>query len=90
MSQKINPDSTILQQTDGHWQKLAAFIIWKLAGAAPVRITAADMESMAAAFAPGIPVILTHGHSDSIEFSIVTEEAAQRLAAHDKNMRGGA
>lgn len=84
----INPDSTVLQQVDGQWQKLAALILWKLSGRSVVRITAEDMAKMQAEFAPGVAVIFTHGHSDSIEFSIVDEAAATRLAAHDKTLRG--
>lgn len=87
---KINPDSTILQQVDGQWQKLAMLILWKVAGDKPVRITAEDMARCQAEFAPGIPAIFTHGHSDSIEFSIVTEAEAARIAEHDKTMRGTA
>ncbi len=81
----INPDAVVLGQIDGHWQKIAAFLLYKLAGETPVRITGADMEAMAAKFAPGI---FTHGGSDFMEFSIVSEEAAQRIAAHDATMRG--
>ncbi len=87
---KINPDSVILQQVEEQWQKLAMLILWKLAGRKSVRITAEDIARCTAEFAPGIPVIFTHGHSDSIEFSIVTEADAQRIAEHDRTMRGKA
>lgn len=87
-TEKINPDNLMLQQADGQWQKFAMFILWKLAGTGVVKITADDMKAMTDAYVPGIPVIFIHGHSDSIEFSIVDEAAARRLAAHDANMRG--
>lgn len=83
-------DAPVLDQVDGYWQKLAAFILWKTSGRNMVRITAEDMQAMEKAFAPGIPVILTHGHTDSLEFSLVTEEAAVRLAEHNKKIRGAA
>ncbi len=86
----INPDSTVLQQVDGQWQKLAALILWKLKGREVVRITGADIEKMRAEFAPGVAVVFTHGLSDAIEFSIVDEAAAARLAEHDKTLRGQA
>jgi hypothetical protein len=84
----INPDSAVLQQTDGHWQKLAAIILWKLNGGAEVSITSADIERFNAQYAPGIPVLFTHGTYDGLRFSIVTEDAAERIAQHDKKLRG--
>jgi hypothetical protein len=90
LTQKISHESMVLQQCDGHWQKLAALILWKLNGGKIVRVTAADIEAMNAQFAPGTAVILTHGHSDSIEFSIIDADAAERMAAHDATMKGSA
>lgn len=88
---KINPDSEVLGQVDGYWQKIAMMILWKTVGkGVVVKITAEDMQALAKEFAPGTPVIFTHGKSDALEFSLVTEEAAHRLAAHDKKMRGTA
>jgi len=86
----VNPDSTILQQVDGQWQKLAAMIVWKLAGTSTVRLTAGDMDRFNAEFSPGIPVLLTQGHADAIELQIVDEAAALRIADHDSKMRGSA
>lgn len=90
MNTIINPDSVILQQVDGHWQKLAALIVWKCVGRGTVTITAEDIQGCAAAFAPGPPTLLTHGHADSIEFRLVDEAAAKRLAEHDRTLRGRA
>jgi hypothetical protein len=88
VTNKLNPDSVILQQVDGQWQKLAMLILWKCVGAGKVvRVTADDIERLNKTFAPGIPVIFTHGHSDSIDFSIVTEQRAQQIGEHDKAMR---
>ena len=25
---KLNPESMVLQQLDGHWQKMALFLLW--------------------------------------------------------------
>lgn len=90
MTHAINPESTVLQQVDGHWQKLAAFIVWKCVGRGTVTITAEDIQRFADEFAPGVPVLLTHGHADSFEFRIVDEAAAKRLAEHDRTIRGHA
>ena len=90
MNITINPDSVILQQVDGHWQKLAALIVWKCIGRGTVTITVEDMQRLDDEFAPGVPVLLTHGHADSIEFRIVDEAAAKRLAEHDRTLRGRA
>lgn len=86
----INPDSVVLSQLQGHWQKMAMLILWKLNGRQPVKITAEDMMRFNAEFAPGIPCLYTHGHSDSIDFQIVDEERARALAVHDATMRGRA
>ena len=84
---KLNPDSVVLQQLDGHWQKLAMLILWKLAGRNTVKITQEDLARFSEEFQPGIPVMFTHGHADSLEFSIVTESAAERISAHDSKTR---
>lgn len=88
-SNKVNPDSTILQQVDGEWQKLCAFILWKTSGTGVVKVTIDDMRRMAEQFKPGFPVIFTHGHADSIEFSLVTEERAKVLAEYDAAQNKG-
>lgn len=78
---KINPESVILQQLDGQ----------KLVGRdKAVKVTAEDIQRCAAEFGPDGPVVFTHGHSDSIEFSIVDVAAAKRLAEHDARTRGAA
>ena len=87
---KLNPDSVILQQLDGQWQKIAMLLLLKLAGREKVRITHAEMESLTKQFAPGIPVLMTHGHFDSIDFQVIDEAAARRLADYDAQMRGTA
>jgi hypothetical protein len=87
----MTPDSTVLQQVDGQWQKLAAMLLWKLVGRDKcVTLTHADIERFSAEFAPGMPVMFTHGHSDSIDFTVVDESAAKVLAAHDATLKGTA
>lgn len=87
---KINPDSTILQQLDEHWQKMAMLILWKLAKRTQIKITVEDMKACAKEFGEVGAIIYTHGHSDSIEFQLVDEAQALALAAHDKTMKGTA
>ncbi len=86
----LTPDSTILQQLDGQWQKFALMIIWKLKGTEKVTITAEDMRRCTESAPPGGWVLYTHGHSDSIDFQAIGMEAAERLAAHDQTQKGTA
>lgn len=86
----LTPDSAVLQQVDGQWNKLAALILWKLAGREKVKVTHLDIARFNKEFAPSMPVLLTHGHSDSIDFQIVDTETAVRLADYDKTMGGTA
>lgn len=90
MKNVINPDSTILQQVDGHWQKLAALIVWKCVRRGTVTITLEDMQRLEAEFAPGKSNLLLHGHADYLEFRLVDDESAKRLAEHDRNLKGTA
>lgn len=87
---KMNPDSEMLSQMDGQWQKYAMMLLWKLAKRELVKVTAEDIAEFTSSFEPGIPVMYTHGHSDSIDFQIVDEASAQRLVDHDATMRGTA
>lgn len=89
-NRKINPDSVILQQLDGQYQKLMMLVLYKLKGREAVKITHEEIACCMAEFAPGSPVLFCHGHSDSIEFQVIDEASAQRLAAHDAKMRGSA
>lgn len=84
---KLNPESVVLQQVDGQWQKLAALILWKCAGTGKVVITAEDMDAMTNNFAPGMPCVFTHGKAESFEFSLVTEAEATRLVEFDRQTR---
>ena len=73
----LNQDAAVFDQVDGQWMKLLAMVVWKLAPKG-VEITAADIASF-----PPDGTLVTHGHRESFEFRIVTEEEAKRLAAHD-------
>jgi hypothetical protein len=90
MNENLSPDSTVLQQIEGHWQKLFAILLWKTSKRERRTITVEEIAALGAAFPDGGPVVYTHGHADSIEFQLVTRESALRLAAHDKTMRGTA
>jgi hypothetical protein len=86
----LNPDSVIVNQMEGHWQKLLMLVIWKLSPDKPVRITSEDMLAVESYFAPSIPHIFTHGTHDAIELSLVTEEQAHKIVAHDAKLKGTA
>ncbi len=86
----LNPDSMVLQQVDGQWQKLAALIVWKLCGEKSVEITVADMQSIEKQFGAEGPVLLTHGHTESIEFRVITAERGRVLAEFEAKNRGHA
>lgn len=86
MSSVLNPDSTMMQQSEGHWMQYLALVLAKLAPGG-VTITAADMKKMASS---GEMIVLTHGHVDSIEFKLVTRAEADRIVAYDKTRKGTA
>lgn len=89
MNNELN-DAVVLEQMRHHWQKMLALVLWKVSPNAPVRITGDDIEAMMKQYAPGFPVVFTHGLSDAIELSIVSDKRAVELAAHDAKMRGHA
>lgn len=87
----LNPDSVILQQLDGHWQKIATMLLYKLVGRdKTVKLTNEDISAFSAAFAPGTPCLYTHGHVDSIDFTVIDQDAGRHIAAHDAAMAGRA
>jgi hypothetical protein len=82
--------AVILDQLQDHWQKMAALIVWKCAKKGTIKITQKDIEGFSKAFPPGMPVLLTHGHIDSIDFKLVSEEEAKVLVAHNETLKGTA
>lgn len=86
----LNPDSTVLNQLDGQWQKLAMFAVWKLNKYKPCIIKAADMESLMKEFHPNLPYLLVQGTPDGIILQVITEERAKALAKYDAKQRGTA
>ncbi len=86
----LNPDSTILQQLEGEWQKIVLLLLWKLVKDAPVKISIDDMIALQAAFPNSMPTLLAHGHSDSFELRVISMEQAKRLAEYDANQMGTA
>lgn len=90
MENALNPESTVLQQVDGHWQKLFAILLWKFAKRDVVVVKDTDIEAMAKEFAPCGPIVFTHGQVDGFRFSLVTEEKAKEIAAFDAMQRGTA
>jgi hypothetical protein len=73
----MNPDAAVLQQVQEHWMKICALLVWKLAPNG-VTLTEKDIASF-----PPDHVLLTHGHRDSFEFKLVTNDEAALIAAHD-------
>lgn len=73
----------ILDQLEGNWEKIVAALVWKL-GKGNVTLTMKDLTEF-----PVDRVFLTHGHRDSIEFKLVTEEEAKRIVEHDKKTNTG-
>lgn len=85
MTNKINPESAMLEQSDGMWQRYMGLILLKLAPDG-VTISKEDIEAFAARGEDN--VVLAHGHFDSFSFKVVTREEAIRLAEWDKNQAG--
>lgn len=81
----INPDSAILQQSEGMWQKYCALLVWKLARQG-VTISVADIDKCNS---EGELILLAHGHYDSIEFKLVTPQQAAVIAAFERNNQRG-
>lgn len=79
----MNPESTIMKQTEGYWQNLAALLLYKLSKTEEVKIFSDDIIQ----FQQSGLALLTHGHHDSIGFKLVTHEEAARLAQYDAERR---
>lgn len=85
MTHEINPDSMILRQLDGQWQKIAALLLWKfLKRGEAVTFTAAEMEQAFADYAPAGPVVMMNGSGDSISLSLITYDRAKEIAAYER------
>lgn len=80
-------DAPILDQVREHWQRLATLIVWKVThGKRSITISQQDILE----FQKENRLLLTHGHVDSIEFKLITEEEAERIKAHQAQMKGTA
>lgn len=86
----LNPGSMVMSQMEGHWQRIAILLLWKLNKGNVARITVEDIKSLNRKFAPNAPILFTHGTVDAMEFSLVTEGRAKVLAEHDKTQQGSA
>ncbi len=83
-------EAPILDQLEGQWQKIAMALIFKLAGPnVRVNLHGDDFVKMAEHYAPGVPVLFTHGHADSFDLMVVDHEAAMRIVEHQKTMQPG-
>lgn len=78
---EVNPDSLMLRQVDGQWQKFCGLLLWKLLGRDKAAvITMADIQAMQEAFGADQATVLIHGHYDSFELKLISETEAHRLA----------
>lgn len=80
----------ILDQLNGQWEKLFMVLLYKVQRRGKVTLSPRDFEALGAAFPDSIPVLFTHGHSDSVDFQIVDEASAARIAEYAKTQRGSA
>lgn len=83
-------DAAILDQLEGHWQKMAGLILFKLLKPGEeVEITAEDMQRYQAEWPAGA-IIFSHGRHRSIAFKLIGADEAARLAAYDATQTGRA
>lgn len=88
---EVNPDSLMLRQADGQWQKFCGLLLWKLVGRdRAVNITAADIDAMTKAFDGELPTVLIHGHYDSFDLKLIAESEGHRLAVAEAKQTGHA
>lgn len=94
MTQGLTPlnGAPVLDQLDRHWGKIAAILLWQLAGDKKVVIGAKEMAAFSASCGdePGKLILFTHGTHDQFEFQFITREAAAAIAAHQQTMKGSA
>lgn len=83
----LNPDSEIAKQLDGQWQKVVAFLLWKLSPDAPVDITDEDIKAMAARYEPHGPVVFTHGRPDGFTITLMAMDRALVRAEYEASKR---
>lgn len=82
---ELNPDSIMLRQSDGMWQKYCALVLSKVAPEGAM-ITAEDIVK----FQNSGRMLLIHGHRDRFELKLVTPEEAEMLAQWDSERKGTA
>lgn len=80
----------VLEQVEGHWQKLFAALLWKLKGKEGAVLHANDFKTMSDELAAQGLFLLTWGHADSFEFRFVTEAEGERLTRHVEGLGGHA
>lgn len=81
---ELNPESLMLRQSDGMWQKYMALVLWKLQKRQAVNITEQDLRDFEWASRQHGIVVMTHGHSDSITFQLLTNEEAEKKAKEER------
>lgn len=86
----LNPGSTVLEQVEGHWQKLFSVMLFKLAKTEQVSLTAGDFDAFTNAFNGEMPVLLTQGTYDTLSMKIVPMSVAVQCAEADQRLRDAA
>jgi hypothetical protein len=80
-------DKRILDQLEGHWQKMLLLTIWKLSKEKEVEITTEDIQNFQKEYAAeGGAVLFTHGHKESIEYRVVSAKKLENLNAFIKQI----
>ena len=88
-TERLN-DAPVLDQLEGQWQKIAMAVIFKFVGSGVrVNLHADDFMKLAEHYAPGIPVLFTHGHANSLDLMVIDHAAAMRIAEHQKSTESG-
>lgn len=84
LESELGMDAPILGQVEGHWHKLMALVVWKLAKDG-VTITAEDMTTFPEGYS-----LLTHGKLDGITLKVVSPEQAATIREYNQTQKGSA
>jgi hypothetical protein len=81
-------DAPILDQLEGHWQKISALLMQRFSKRGEVVVITADEIGKLNDDWPDGAILLVGGHVDSITLKLVTPAEAQRAIEYDKTMQG--
>lgn len=86
----LNPDSFMMQQSEGQWMKFAALILWKTQQENPLVVTVKDLQEFGQVFPGSFPTLAVTGGNDYLKFQIVDGDTAERMAEEDRKSEGHA